>query len=146
MTAKDYLMEIRTLRRTVRTLEQQAEDLRTRAEGLKALRYDKDKVQVSLTNQLERILPRLIEADAKYAEALIECKAEELKRTQQIKQLGRADYSEVLRLRYIEEGEHGRQLSLEEIAVRTNRSFDRIRHLHGEALQYFDRKYKVSTQ
>lgn len=146
MTAKEYLLEIRTMRRTLHTLEQQAEDLRTRAEGLRAIVYDKDRVQVSVSNQLEKIIPRLIEADTKYAEALIKYKVEILRRTQQIKDIGRDDYAEILRLRYVEEGERGRQLTLEEIAVMLHRSFSWVRHLHGKALQSFAMKYKLDTQ
>lgn len=144
MTAKEYLSEIRKQRRIIRTLEQRAEELRTQAEGVKAITYDRDKVQVSPANMMEEIIPRLIEVEEEYAKQILRYHTEMQKRIGQIAEM-RTDYAEILRLRYVEG--NGRPLRLEEIAVRTHMSFDRVRHLHGEALVAFGRKWlKVSTQ
>lgn len=144
MTAKEYLMEIQRCKRAMETLGQKAEQLRTEMEGLKAITYDKDRVQVSPSNRMEELIPRLIEAEERYGEAIYNYHTAILVRVQQIADMGRNDYSEILRLRYVETNKQGQRLTLEEIAVRTHRSFDRVAHLHGEALEAFRRKYLQS--
>lgn len=141
MTAKEYLMQIQRMKQTADSLGEKAEALRTEMEGLKAITYDKDRVQVSPSNRMEELIPKLIEAEEKYGEALFNYYKEILLRTQQIDEIGRADYAEILRLRYVELGKHGHRLTLEEIAVKTHRSFEWVRHLHGRALKAFEKKY-----
>lgn len=141
MTAKEYLLEIQKFKRTADALGEKAEALRTEMEGLKAITYDRDRVQVSPTNRVEELMPRLVELEEKYGDAILEYHKAVQIRTQQIAEIGRSDYSEILRLRYVETNKYGRRYTLEEIAVKTHRSFDRVAHLHGEALQAFGRKY-----
>lgn len=141
MTAKEYLMEIQRCKRAMETLGQKAEQLRAEMEGLKAITYDKDRVQVSPSNRMEELMPRLIEAEERYGEAIYKYHTAILARVQQIAEIGRNDYEEILRLRYVETNKQGRRYTLEEIAVKTHRSFDWVRHLHGKALQAFERKY-----
>lgn len=143
MTAKEYLLEIRKHKRILDSLDRKAEDLRTQAEGLKAIVYDKDRVQVSPSNQLEKIMPALIEAQNAYAKQLWRYNMLVLKRTQQIANMEREDYAEVLRLRYLETGTDGHKLTWEEIATMTHRSSDWVRHMHGDALQAFEKQYHI---
>ena len=137
MTAKEYLMEIQRCKRAMETLGQKAEQLRAEMEGLKAITYDKDRVQVSPSNRMEELMPRLIDIEERYGEMIFKYHTAILVRTEQINNIGREDYAEILRLRYLGD----RRMTLEEIAVKTHRSFDRVRHLHGEALAAFGRKY-----
>ena len=58
----------------------------------------------------------------------------------QIQSLDNRSYAEILYKRYIE------FKRLELIAVELGYSYNRIRHLHGEALKYFDKLAHVSTQ
>lgn len=141
MTAKEYLSEIQRMKRTADALGEKAEALRTEMEGLKAITYDRDRVQVSPTDRMSELMPRLLDLEEKYGKAIFEYHKAILIRTRQIAELGRDDYAEILRLRYVEFNERGRRHSLEEIAVKTHRSFDRVAHLHGEALEAFRRKY-----
>lgn len=141
MTAKEYLMQIQRMKQTADSLGEKAEALRAEMEGLKAITYDKDRVQVSPSNRMEELMPKLIEAEEKYGEALFNYYKEILLRTKQIDEIGRNDFAEILRLRYVELGKHGRRLTLEEIAVKTHRSFEWVRHLHGRALKAFEKKY-----
>lgn len=138
MTAKEYLSEIRKQRRIIRTLEQRAEELRAQAEGVKAITYDRDKVQVSPSNMMEEIIPKLVETEEEYARQILRYHTEMQKRIDQIAAL-RSDYAEILRLRYVEG--NGHPLRLEEIALRMFMSFNRVRHLHGEALEAFRRRW-----
>lgn len=138
MTAKEYLLEIHKSRRILYSLEQRSEELRTQAEGLKAIAYDKDKIQVSPSNTMEEVIIKLVEVEEEYGRQIVRYHTEMQKRIDQIAAM-RPDYAEILRLRYVEG--NGRTLRLEEIAVRTHMSFDRVRHLHGEALEAFRRKW-----
>ena len=141
MTAKEYLSQIQKYRRTMKSLEEQAEALRVELAGLKAIEYDRDKIQVSPTNKIEELMPKLLEIEERYGTMIFKYHTAILIREKQINDMKREDYAEILRLRYIKTGEDGKRMTLEEIAVRTGRSFDRVRHLHGEALAAFGRKY-----
>lgn len=145
MTAKEYLSKIYTYRRSLQRIEEHIEELYNEAAGLKAITYDKDKVQVSLDNRMETIIVRIDEQAKEWRDLKLRYEQELRARVAMIDGLDRADYSEILRLRYVE-GE--RMMRLEEIAVRMSLSYERVRHLHGEALEAFRKKYlrKVSTQ
>lgn len=146
MTAKEYLLEIRKKKHAMQSLMYRCAELRDQAAGVGAITYDKDKVQTSPENHMEKVMAELVDLEDRYAKAIAVYHAAVLTRTEQIEALDNPDHVEILRLRYIEEDERGNQLSLEEIAYRMRRSFFRVAHLHGEALQAFDRKYKVSKQ
>lgn len=141
MTAKEYLGQIHKYKRAAESLAMKAEQLRTEVAGLKAITYDGVKVQTSPTDKMSELVPKLVEIEERYGEALYQYHKAILVRVQQIADIGRNDYEEILRLRYVETNKHGQRLTLEEIAVKTHRSFDRVAHLHGEALEAFRRKY-----
>ena len=138
MTAKEYLSEIQKMRRLLHSLELRAEELRTQAEGVKAIRYDGDKVQVSPASRMEDLVARLVEVEEEYARQIFYYHTEMQKRIKQIAAL-RADYAEILRLRYVEG--NGHPLRLEQIALRMHLSWPRVKHLHGEALEAFRKRW-----
>ena len=141
MTAKEYLSKIQTYRRTMETYAQRIEELYHDAMGIKAIVYDKDRVQVSPENRFEEMMVRIDTVAGRWTKARLKYEAEVLKRVEQINGMDRPDYVEILRLRYIETDKDGRQMSLEEISCRMHLSFYRVAHLHGEALEAFRRKY-----
>ena len=145
MTAKQYLMEVHKLRRRITSLELQQEELRTKAEGLRAIVYDKDKVQTSVQNRFDTIMTELVTVQAEYAKSIAECYAAIAVREKKIAALTQPRYVDVLRMRYIEQ-DKGRQLTLSQIARQMGYSFDRTAHLHREALEQFRKKYKLSKQ
>lgn len=140
MKAKKYLSEIHLQRNRCKILEEQAEQLRCQIEGVKGITYDKDKVQTSVTNAVEDQLAKLIDIERQYTKALAEFNTMFLHREKQIAQMGKPEYIRILQLRYLET-DNGQRLSLEKIAVLTHWSYDHVRHLHGEALAAFGRKY-----
>lgn len=147
MTAKEYLSKIQTYRHIMQTHADRIEELYHDASGLKAIVYDKDRVQTSPENTMEKLFERIDTEAEKYVKARLRYEREVQKRIDQIAGMDRADYSEILRLRYIEVDKDGRQLSLEEISCRMHLSFYRVAHLHGEALEAFRKKYlQVSKQ
>ena len=143
MTAKQYLSQIHRLRRRIRDLELEQERLRTQAEGLKAILYKRDRVQTSVQNRFDSIMSDLLEAENDYATTIKLCTKKTRIRENQIAQMDDDRHEEILRLRYIEE-KNGRQLTINEIRRTMSISYDRARHLHGEALSAFDRKYHIS--
>lgn len=144
MTAKEYLLKIQTYRKAIESYRQKIEELYVEASGVKAIVYDKDRVQTSTINRFEEVMVKVDIEAAKMARAILKYQAAVQIRTEQIANMDRADHAEILRLRYVELDDFGRQMSLEQIACIMRLSFYRVAHLHGEALQAFDRKYKVS--
>ena len=166
MTAKDYLKQVARWRRKIESIEAMSRDRIERqteelerlyhlAGGLKAITYDRDIVQVSPENRLEAICVQIEEASTKVSQAVMKERLEAGKKVRayeekiqviadQIAGMEKEDHAEILRLRYLETEADGRQMRLERIACVMNRTFDRVRHLHGEALEEFRRKYLKS--
>lgn len=141
MTAKEYLSKIQTYRRIMNSYADRIEELYHEASGLKAIVYDKDRVQTSPENKLEKIFQAIDKEAQKYAKARSKYEMEVRKRTKQIAGMERPDYSEILRLRYVDLDLDGQPHTLEEISCLMHLSFWRTAHLHGEALEAFRRKY-----
>ena len=141
MTAKEYLSKIQTYRQMMEAYSLRIEELYHEATGIKAIVYDKDRVQVSPENRFEQVMVKIDAEVEKWAKARLRYEDEVRKRTEQIAGMERPDYSEILRLRYVELDKDGRPMTLEEISCRMHLSFHRVAHLHGEALEAFRRKY-----
>ena len=141
MKPKTYLSEIHRLKRMTLSLERKIETLRHRAEGLKGITYDKDKVQTSPANAIEEAVvelvdleTRLVEVSHRYAEAA-------RIRTDQILDMDDPRYAELLFLRYVDDGKDGKGNTLADVADMMNYSLDWTFRLHGMALQAFGNKY-----
>ena len=152
MTAKQYLMEVHKLRRRISSLELQQEELRTKAEGLKAIVYDKDKVQTSVANRFDTIMTELVTVQEEYARTIAECYAAIAMREKKISAL-QPRYAEVLMWRYVKQHEKdGRMYYFREIAKKMNYSEVQIKRVHSQALAAFEsrwmrrRKRKDDTQ
>lgn len=141
MTAKEYLLQVRRASIAKKHCEERLDELRAQAGGLRAITYDKDKVQVSPSDVLMESVVKLISMEEEYAEQLVRCHRTILRITDQINKLPNPDHSEILRLRYLTPDKYGRLPSMKRIARLTNRSIDRTVHLHGEALRAFWSKY-----
>ena len=141
MTAKEYLQKIAIYRRALDSAAYNIEALYAEAAGVKAIVYDKDRVQTSPENRFEKMMVRIDAEAEKWARMRARYEREVRKRIDQISRLSNPDHAEILRLRYIDLKKDGRQRTLEEIAVQMVKSYPRIKHLHGEALEAFRRKY-----
>ena len=146
MTAKQYLSRVHHIRRQCEALERKIMLLRTKAEGLRAITYDKDKVQVSPTNTIEEAVVELMNLEARYKELIIRYSEAITTRIEQIQNLDDPRYAEVLMLRYInEEPKAPRgQKSFDDIADEMGYKYDHVLHLHGMALKAFTEKYLKS--
>ena len=155
MTAKEYLKQIEKWQMRIDSiraktsgrlekLQQELEALYTQAQGLKAITYDKDRVQVSPGNTLEDLMVLINEASAEYSKAITterlaaEKKIKKLldkidKATSQIDSMENIQHSQILRLRYVD----GKRW--EEIACDMGYTFRHVIRIHGEALQAFQK-------
>lgn len=135
MKAKTYLLQLQTYQREIKTLAEKIEELRTQAEGVKAIRYDLDRVQTTPENRQEAIIIRMVEVISKYAAAIVRYHEEVQTRQEQINGLADPVQIEILSLRYIS------GWTLNKIAREKHYSYEWIRHKHGAALQAFQKKY-----
>lgn len=141
MTAKEYLRKVHDMRRRQDRLLERLIELKEQAQGIKAITYDKDRVQTSPVNRFEELMVRLADLETRYAFAIARYNTEIQQIEAQIESLDNADYEEVLRLRYLVKTPNYKPMRLEEIALRMHKSYPRIRHMHGEALEEFRRRF-----
>ena len=136
MTAKEYLSKIQGYKQTLQKYVDRIEELYADASGLKAIVYDKDRVQVFPEDRMEKIFIKIEAEVEKYARARIRYERELHKRIDMIGALDNAQYIQILTLRYID----GKRW--EEIACLMNYSFRHVTRLHGQALAAFTARYK----
>ena len=136
MTAKEYLQQLDTLRDEIESTNLALEKIFTEAQGIKAIVYDKDKVQVSPDNHSENFMIKLAELGEDYARMQMRFKLERDKRIAMINSLANPVHVRILRKRYID----GK--TFEEIAVALHYTYRHVTRLHGSALQEFAAKYK----
>lgn len=137
MTAKEYLSEVIKLKRKAESLTIEEENIRTEAEGLKAIVYDRDRVQVSSKDKMPDIIADLVDVQDEYAQTILECYRKIKQREEMVSALHSAKQSEVLRLRYIKDN-NGRQFYFSEIAeIMGIENVSSIIRLHKRALKSF---------
>ena len=136
MTAKEYLQKIQKYRQVMEMYSDRIEELYNEAAGLKAIVYDKDRVQVSVTNQMEEVFAQIDAEVQKYVKARMRYEREVRKRIDQIAGLDNDLYARVLTLRYVD----GKRW--EEIACIIGYSFRHVTRIHGQALHAFRMRYK----
>lgn len=128
MKAKDYLGQIRKLKRLIRCKEEQITELRESLLFLSAITYDRDKVQTSPGDTLPDQVGRLVELENEYRRLVERYQANKDKAIALINSVDNELYCAVLTYRYID------GMRLDEIANALNYDFDYIRHVHGWAL------------
>lgn len=139
VTAKEYLSEILKNRICIKQTEDKIMELRARAFSLNSMDYSTEPVQVSKSpgaafeKQIDAVLKLSTELES-YKTVLLE---EEIKKIIEIQSLQNIKHIELLYKRYVE------NKSLERIAAEMQTldempySYDRIRHMHMEALNAF---------
>ena len=158
MTAKEYLWQIERWKQKIEwinnsstekieRLNQKIDMLYNQAMGMKAITYDKDRVQISPQNSLPEIIVLIDETSKEYAKAIT---TERLKADRdiaklqqkidlivsQIESLDDHRFVEVLRHRYL----YGKRW--EQIAIDMKYAFRHVTRLHGQALAAFTARYK----
>lgn len=137
MTAKEYLNEVNNYRRIIRSIELQIEEARHQAIQIRAIVYDKDRVQTSPSaSAMDQFIMRLDELGDRYVTNLIQYRAEIDKRSKMINALPNPTHAQILRLRYIN------GLKWKSICVEMGYTFRHTTKLHGYALQAFAEQFK----
>lgn len=131
---KKYLGEIRTLRRRAETLGERLRELRAQATLLTGIDYSKVIVQTSPSDMMSDIMSELADMEKRYRDAIVTYQRAVDERARWIYLIGRAQYEEILERRYL------RGQTIEEISRTMNISYERAKHLHGEALEAYRRK------
>ena len=141
MTAKEYLTGIRRQRLHVLSLQERLEEIQNQMSGLKAITYDKDRVQVSPSNKREELYLKMDGIAEKFTRAYMKYQLAVQKAERQIGDMPKESQREILTLRYLRDDEHGRQMTFEQIACIMHKSYEGVCHLHGYALNEFERMY-----
>ena len=141
MTAKEYLSGVRRNRLHCRSLGDRLKEIENEMTGLKAITYDRDRVQVSPSNKMEELYIKIDGLSEKFAKALLKYQTSVQKAERQIGDMPKETHREILTLRYLKDGEDGRQMTFEEIACKMHKSYEWVCHLHGHALKEFERMY-----
>lgn len=143
MTAKQYLGEVIKLKKKAKSLEQKEEELRAKAEGLRAITYDKDKVQTSAADRMPEVVAEMVEVQAEIGETVAECYRQIKEREERISGLKSIRQIEVLRWRYLEDKD-GRQYTFEEIAEQMHVSDKSVVfRMHKRAIRSFAIRWKM---
>ena len=147
MTAKEYLSKIQTYRHSLADLETRIEELYTKAQGLKAITYDKDRVQVSHGNTFEDKMILLDSEADKWIQMRAKYERELRIRKKRIDELEKPLHSELLKLMYVE-GLSLRMATAKIQIAHPERKYSEeyMRQVHGWALDAFDKKYKISPK
>lgn len=137
MTGKEYFIKIRNARDAQNSLSRQVEELRAMAEAIGGFDYAKPNVQSSPTNATEERIVRLVDTLKEYEAAVIKFSSMVLEAEARLSELSRSEYVEVIRLRYLDKKHHTWGWISEEMGY----TEQRIREIHGEALDEFERRY-----
>lgn len=139
MRAKEYLSQVKRLTAEVRRLEDEIKLNRSRLLGA-GLDYSRDRVQVSPADRLPDIMADILELEREQAEKIRELCLKRDKILEEISAVPDVQHGELLYLRYVCDWR------FERIAKRLGISFDRARHLHGEALRAFEEIFDDDTK
>lgn len=135
MTAKQYLRQLWRLQQNIRILTEEIEERRTQLTST-AVPTLGDKVQTSPGgDKFADMIAALADKEVYQEQLLYEYNIMRAEILGQIMALDNEMYVEVLRSRYL------LRKQLKQIAKETNYSYDRICHIHGEALLAFSKKY-----
>ena len=141
MTAKEYLQEIRKFDRYIEQKQIEYDSLYRLRGGASGIDYSKDKVQTSPDGQgFTRISDRLVDLQSEINEAVDRFCQMKHERIDQIQQLPKVEYSEILFKRYVE------YKSLERVAWEMNYSYIYICQLHGGALNEFEEMFLTNPK
>lgn len=135
MTAKQYLRQLWRLQQNIRILTEEIEERRTQLTST-AVPTLGDKVQTSPGgDKFADMIAALADKEVYQEQLLYEYNLMRAEILGQIMALDNEMHVEVLRSRYL------LRKQLKQIAKETNYSYDRICHIHGEALLAFYKKY-----
>lgn len=136
MKAKEYLRQVIKLDKMISTRELQCEEIRTRIEGVSAITYDKPSIQSSISGDNINLYDALIGKENEIKAIILDYEQTRDEIVAAIYMLENVQHAVLLEKRYLEyDKDSFREKRFEEIAVEMKYSYDRIVHMHGEALK-----------
>ncbi len=137
MKAKEYLRQLHKVDVIINQRIQEKEDLRAKLSSIGSFDYSKERVQTSIPEsaRYEAQIAKIIEIEDEIDRLIDEYIDLKHKMIGQIHSLHDTNCVEVLHKRYVE------NKRLEMIAVEMNYDYNYIRHIHGRALQEFQKRY-----
>lgn len=139
MTAKEYLSKLRIYEQSANNKQKQYELIRKGIRYLENIRHDEEELGTTPQGTLSDSIAKLKDSEKEVVaetERYINLYNDGVEK---INSLSRPEYVEILTRRYLENDHIKRKL--EWIAVDLQFSYDRIRHMHTEALQEFSRRF-----
>lgn len=141
MTAKKYLSEVIHMKKKAQSLARKEEGIRAQAEGLKAIMYDRDKVQTSASDKMPDYVAEMVAVQDEYARTIIECNRYVKQCEDMVSAIRSTKQADVLRWRYLEDND-GRMYYFSEIAeIMGVENVSSIIRLHKRALKSFENKW-----
>lgn len=138
MTGKEYFNDIRAKIDEIDNLKRRIEELEELSTSLGGFNYDEPRVMGGQPkNKYEDKAIMLAELSQKLSDAMIECVKAKAECDLRLLQMSDRRYAKVLRLRYLEAKRH----SWGWIADEMNYNEDHVRHLIGEALIDFEKRF-----
>lgn len=136
MDARTYLEEIRRLGDSIAEYEREIERLRTELESISGVSYDSISVMASVSGDtLTNKVARIMELENQVSDTMIERAERRAQIIAQINKMPNRVHMTLLIKRYVD------SLKFEQIAIDMNYSYDRIIHIHKEALRSFKEMY-----
>lgn len=111
-------------------------EVRTKIEGLKAITYDRERVQVSPSNKTEELIAQLVDTEDKLSKEVREHFDEVVEATKRIYSIDNERQIQVLEMRYI------KGMRWQVIADELDIEYRSATRLHEKALRNFERKYQ----
>lgn len=142
MTVKEYLLQIKKNNIRINQLKRQIDCLRSEVVFIPGIDYSKDRVQSSGDGSAaaNKAIERLYDMERRLDGIIDRYMDEKTRIITEIQSLDKPEHIEVLYMRYVEDQ------SLEQIACSLSYSYYWTAHLHGDALQAFDKKFKVNKK
>lgn len=139
MTAKEYLSKMRIYELAAQNRQKEIEIIREHIRFLEGIRQDEEELGITPQGTLSKKINELKDAEKETLAEINRYIDLYEDGVNKINSLSRKEYVEILRRRYLEKNSYRRKLEV--IAFDLHYSCDRIRHMHLEALQEFQRRF-----
>lgn len=137
MTATEYFNKLLGYEEHRRELLERVNELELLATSTGAIRTDKERVKSSPSNKQEDLIIQLADMAKTYSQALHKANVMWMEADERISKLDKYERRMVLRYRYMA----SKPKRMQWIADEMGYSVDRIKHIHREALEEFERRF-----
>lgn len=135
MSAREYLESLETMDDKIKQRHSQKEELRRKVQAVKGVSYRSLKVRATKKNKVEDYMVKVEEIEKEIDGLLHAYFDEQNQIIKDIQSMPDSRYMNILYKHYVE----GKDL--ETIRLEMDYSYDRIKHLHIEALEAFEQQF-----